>query len=318
MSNVAIIPRGTSVQPVQAFDFAPRELSLIRRTVAADCNNDEFDLFISYAKALRLDPRRRQIYAFVYNKNKPDKRKMSIIVGIDGFRTIADRTGCYRPDEDEPRFEVDPDLKGPNNPAGLVKATVSAFKFSHDGWHRVTASAHWDEYAPLKDEWRDNPETGRGEKTGKQTLDTTGNWGRMPRLMLAKVAEALALRKAWPDDFANVYSAEEMDRAAVLDLSPSEAVEADEVQSRLERIGGANGILFSWDDANAPLESVPLGKIADRCLEFIRRNEGEGSALQLWRDRNRVGLQEFWARAKGDALAMKTALEAAIAKSATE
>lgn len=314
MSNITTLPR----LPLAGIDLAPRDLALIRRTVAADCTNDEFDLFISYAKALRLDPRRRQIYAFVYNKNKPDKRRMSIIVGIDGFRTIADRTGCYRPDEDEPRYETDTSLKCPNNPVGLIKATVSAYKFAHGGWHKVTASAYWDEYAPLKDEWRDNPETGRGEKTGKQTLDTSGNWGKMPRLMLAKVAEALALRKAWPDDFANIYSQEEMDRAAVSELSPSEAVEADDVTARLERIGGANGILVSWDDPNAPLEAVPLGQMADKCLAFIARNRGEASTLTLWRDRNRVGLQEFWARAKGDALEVRKALEAAIAAAAAE
>ena len=312
MSNIAPFNRSTGAPALAQFEFMPRELALIRRTVAADANDDEFNIFISYAKALRLDPRRRQIYCFIYNKTKPDKRKMSIIVGIDGFRTIADRTGCYRPDEDEPRYETDEALKCANNPVGLVKATVSAFKFSHGGWHKVTASAYWNEYAPLKDEWRDNAETGRGEKTGRQTLDTSGNWGKMPRLMLAKVAEALALRKAWPDDFSNVYSAEEVDRATILDLSPSEAVEAANVENRLTLIGGADGIDFSWEDANATPEHVPLGQVADRCLAFIERSKDEPALLQLWAQRNQRSLKEFWARAKGDALAVRAALDRAI------
>lgn len=327
MSNITPFSRSTDTPTIAPFDFMPRELALIRRTVAKDCNDDEFNLFIGYAKALRLDPRRRQIYAFIYSKSDAKKRNMSIIVGIDGFRTIADRTGCYRPDEDEPRYETDPAAKGPNNPAGLIKATVSAFKFSHGEWHKVTASAHWEEYAPLKEEWSETISYEDGKwpdgntryrtkpapgATKTMVLDTSGNWGKMPRLMLAKVAEALALRKAWPDDFSNVYSAEEVDRAAILDLSPSEAVEAANVQNRLEIIGGANGLLMSWDDPNAALESVPLGKMADRCLAFIEQSKDEPALLQLWAQRNQQSLKEFWARAKGDALAVRAALDKAI------
>jgi phage recombination protein Bet len=252
---------------------------------------------------------------------------MSIIVGIDGFRTIADRTGNYRPDEDEPRYEIDPAIKGPSNPAGLIKATVSAFKFSHGSWHKVTASAYWDEYAPLKEEWSDTVRYEDGNwpdgKTRYRTkpapgatktmvLDASGNWPKMSRHMLAKVAEALTLRKAWPDDFSNVYVQEEVDRATILDLSPSEVVEAANVQNRLEIIGGANGLLFSWDDPNAALESVPLGQVADRCLAFIEQSKEEPALLQLWAQRNQRSLKEFWARAKGDALAVRAALDKAI------
>lgn len=297
----SVVPmRGLAAPALPSAGYSPRELALIRRTVAADTSPDEFDLFMSYAQGLRLDPRRRQIYCVVYNKDKPAKRKMSIIVGIDGFRTIADRTGAYRPDEDEPRYEADEALKGPLNPAGLVKATVSAFKFSHGGWHRVTASAHWDEYAPVKT-W-----------DGVKSLE--GKWQTMPRLMLAKVAEALALRKAWPDDFSAVYAPEEMEHAAVLDLTPSQAAEAGEVESRLEKIGGANGILMTWADPLAPLESVPVGQLADRALDFIAAHKDEPSVLMQWAERNRMGLQEFWARAKGDALAVRQALDAAVAE----
>lgn len=306
------MPAMNAVVPLRSTDDA-KMISLIRRTVAADCSDDEFNLFVHTARHLRLDPLRRQIYAFVYSKNDPKKRRMSIITGIDGFRTIADRTGNYRPDEDEPRFEIDAETKDPTlNPIGLIKATVRVYKFAHGSWHPVTASAHWDEYAPIKDEWADDPETGRGRKTGRKVLDTSGNWGKMPRLMLAKVAEALALRKAWPDDLANVYAAEEMDRTAALDALPADLAVEGETQARLEKIGGHNAILISWTP-DAALDPVPVGQLADRAMSFIRDNKDEPSSLLAWSYRNRHGLREFWARAGGDALEVKKVLEAAVA-----
>jgi phage recombination protein Bet len=293
--------------------FSPAQLALIRRTVAADCNDDEFNLFAHTAGHLRLDPLRKQVYAFVYNKDKPDKRRMAIVTAIDGFRAIADRTGNYRPDEDEPTYEIDASLKGPNNPAGLVKATVRVFKFSHGEFHRVTASAYWDEYAPLKEDWVFSEKEGKRVPSGVSKLDTSGNWGKMPRLMLAKVAEALALRKAWPDDFANVYAAEEVDRTrATADMLPSEAAAHGATEERMAKIGAANSILFQFDE-NGPLTPVPLGKVADRLLQHITENREEPIALKLWQDRNRFALKEFWARQPGDALAIKRELEAATA-----
>lgn len=300
-----------SVSTLGQDDYEKRQLALIRRTVAADTNDDEFNLFAHTARHLRLDPLRRQIYAFVYNKDKPAKRRMSIVVAIDGFRAIADRTGAYRPDEDEPTFEFDADLKGPNNPAGLVKATVRVHKHAHGAWHKVTASAYWDEYAPLKDQWEDDPETGRGRKTGKQTLDTSGNWGKMPRLMLAKVAEALAIRKAWPDDLANVYAPEEVERSRVVEMLASEAAAEGQASERLERIGAGNSILFQFGP-NCPLEPVALGKIADRISEHLDALRGDPAAVAAWELQNKHGLREWWARDQsGDPLKMKRQIEAA-------
>jgi hypothetical protein len=39
--------------------YNPRDLALIRRTVALDTTDDEFALFIHWARSLRLDPLRR-------------------------------------------------------------------------------------------------------------------------------------------------------------------------------------------------------------------------------------------------------------------
>ena len=320
-----------AIATMNAPGFTNRQLDLIRRTVAADTNADELDLFIHTAKHLRLDPLRRQIYAFVFSKTDAEKRRMSIIVAIDGFRAIADRTGAYRPDEDEPDFEIDPAAIDPDtNPIGLVKATVRVWKHSHGAWHKVTASAYWDEYAPIKRsadeyEWVETGEVWPDTKKPKKKkvpigevrakLDTSGNWGKMPRLMLAKVAEALALRKAWPDDFSNVYAAEEVDRSRAQDMTAWEAAEAGATEKRLAQIGQGQTILFQFDPTG-PLEPVPLGKIADRVAEFIQSNREEVSAIGLFESRNRHALREFWGRQPGDALEVKRILEAAMKEGA--
>ena len=134
----------------------------------------------------------------------------------------------------------------------------------------------------------------------------------MPRLMLAKVAEALALRKAWPDDFSNVYAAEEVDRTRAAELTAWEAAEAGEADKRLAQIGQGQTILFQFDP-NGPLEPVPLGKIADRVAAFVEQNREEPSTVGLFESRNRHALREFWARQPGDALEVKKLIEKAVA-----
>lgn len=241
---------------------------------------------------------------------------MSIITAIDGFRTIADRTGCYRPDEDEPTFEVDAAAKGPNNPAGLVKAVVRVFKFSNAGWHKITASAYWDEYAPLKDEWVSGDD-GKRRPSGKLTLDTSGNWGKMPRLMLAKVAEALALRKGWPDDFSSVYADEEIDRARTIEASAWEAANEGEEELRMKRIGAGKTILFQFEPTGK-LEPVDIGKVFDRLAEFVKNNKDEASVLGSFRHRNEHALREFWAKSPTDALEAKKLFESTIDKASSQ
>lgn len=314
-----------TVTPLRARDYSSRQLALIQRTVAADCNKDEFDLFVEVSRRVGLDPFRRQIYAAVYNKDKPDKRKMSIITGIDGFRAVAGRNRDYRPDENEPVFTIDADTKGPANPAGLVKVVVRCFKYGPDEqWHPIAGVAYWHEFAPVKEtgpdsnyEWIDTgevwPDSGKPKKRKQLKAGATavpavdGKWATMPHVMLAKCAEAQALRRGWPEDLSGVYAPEEMARAEVVDLTASEAVEQFEATERRKLVGSSGAIAFMWE-AGAPLEMVPVGKLADRCLAFIAKAESP-TQLEAWRDTNRVGLQSFWAESKGDAHAVKKALE---------
>jgi len=283
--------------------FRPAQLQLIQR-MNPDCSPDEFNVFLSVAANLGLDPLRKQIYCFVYNKDNADKRRMSIIVGIDGFRSVAKRSGEYRPDNRAPRFITDPEkIDEATNPLGLVSAEVSVFQFSHAQWHEVAAIAYWDEFAPIVDggEWKDR----RFVKDGTRALDPKkDNWRKMPRIMLSKCAEAQAIRRAWPEDLSAIYADEEIDRAKTIDLTASEIVEKANVESRLAMIGGAEAILFDMGDG---LERIPLGKATDMILQRFRAMQPH--EVMQWKNLNRIPLQEFWARNKTDALDLKKEIE---------
>lgn len=318
-----------AVVPIRASDaFTAAQLDLIKRTVAKDCNDAEFDLFVTVARNAGLDPFRKQITALVFSKADKEKRRMSIVTGIDGLRAIAARSGRYRPDEDEPEFTYDETLKSPCNPIGLVKARVRlwiADAAREGGWKPVTGFAYWDEYAPIKEEasegyeWVDTgetwPDSGKPKKRkvareGSElvkTLDTTGQWGRMPRVMLAKCAEAQALRKAFPEDLSSLYEGAELDQALATDLSPSEMLGQFETEGRMARIGAAGGITFQLFP-NSPLESIGMGQVADRVIETVR-SYTTFAQIHWFEGANTHPLREFWARSPTDALALKKVLE---------
>lgn len=305
-----------------AMAFTGPQLELIKKTVASDTNQDEFNLFIEVAKFRGLNPFLRQIYAVVYCKDDPKKRKMSIITGIDGFRIIASRCRDYRPDESPPIFEIDPAKKGPSNPEGIVKCVVRCFKLGPDKqWYPVAGEAYWDEFAPLKEvdeafEWVDTgetwPDSGKPKKTrrrkqGDFALVPDGKWATMPRVMLSKCAESICLRKGWPEDFSGVYVAEEMDRARIEDMTATDAIEEYARDRRLHLTRANDSICVLWD-VTRPLEAIPVGQFAD---EVLKRLPTFKSAADLagWKETNAVALNHFWARAKPDALELKKKIE---------
>ena len=310
MGDVITIPHGATAVPVK-HDFNGPQLQLIRTTVAADTSPQEFNLFIEVCKRVGLDPFRKQIYAVAYNKDKPEKRKMSIITGIDGYRTVAHRSGQYRPDDKPPVIEYDDAAKDKDlNPLGIVRAIVTVFKYGPDReWHPVPGVAYWDEFAPLKDEWAEN-ERGKRAPTGRQTLDKSSNWFRMGRVMIAKVAEAQALRRGWPEDLSGVYIAEEMAQADAQELSASAQADAFEAESMQRRIGTAGTIIIGWR-AGEPNEAVPAGQMVARCDEFFAKSESVAE-LSAWQERNRIALKDFFARHKTDAVEVKRLLEARV------
>ncbi len=154
-----------------------------------DLTDGELSLFAMVALHSRLDPFAKQIYAI------KRQGKVTFQTGIDGFRASAEETDQYRGSE-EP--EYGPAVERP---------------FPHPEWARVivhrsfpngetldqSATAYWDEFYP-------------GDQQGFQ-------WKKMPRVMLAKCAEAAAFRKAFPKRFGQVYEASEMEQAEAVEVA---------------------------------------------------------------------------------------------------
>ncbi len=138
-----------------------------------------------------LDPFKRQIHLI------ERQGKFTPQTSIDGFRIIRDRSGVYDGDE---TFWCGDD--GVWTDAWLKPEPPTAAKFVLYVKGRskpVTAVARWSEYVQTKS---------NGE--------ITKMWQRMAAHMLAKVAEALAIRKAFPDDTGGLYTDDEMAQATVI------------------------------------------------------------------------------------------------------
>ena len=299
--------------------YDANQLALIRKTIAKDCNSDEFDLFIELCKRQGLDPFKKQIYAFVFKSKKKqpndegqwvevEERKLTPVTSIDGYRAKAARQKDYRPDEKEPLFELSDEYKDEaKNPRGIVKCSITVHKFGPDKqWHPITGTARREEYAPIVEDgkW----ERGQGfVGNGNLTLDKKKpNWRKMPFIMLAKCAEAQALRKGWPEEFSGLYIEEEIDRSAS-NQTASEAADLFEQEERLKRIGGKNTIPVFFNITEG-LKMIPQGQFADKVIEHLRTFE-DPQEIEFWKESNRQGLQIFWAANPSEALDLKKSIE---------
>lgn len=172
-------------------------LEAVKDVIAPGASDVELELFYHVCTRTRLDPFARQIYA-LRRRAKNDRgeweEKITFQVSIDGFRLQAQRSGEYE-------GQTAPEFAGPDGtfrPLWLdTKPPVAARVGVYRAGFRepLYAVALWREYV----------QTTRDGSPSRM-------WREKPTILLAKCAEALALRKAFPAELSGLYVAEEMAR----------------------------------------------------------------------------------------------------------
>lgn len=166
--------------------LTPEQIELLKRTIAQDTSDDELALFVNQCNRTGLDPFSNQIYAIMRFDQRANRKVMKIQVSIDGLRLIAERSGHYA-------GQIGPlwcGTDGTWHEVWLEKGNPAAAKVAimrDDFREPLWGVARWSDYA-----------------------QSSPMWKSMGPHMLAKCAEANALRRGFPQDTSGLYTSEEM------------------------------------------------------------------------------------------------------------
>lgn len=161
-----------------------KQLEALKNQIAVGATIEELQLFAKHCNHTKLDPFIGQIH-FIKRGGKP-----TFQTSIDGFRVIAERSSKYQgqtPAEWCGQDGIWREVWIANTPPAAARIGVYRSDFQAPLYAVAKYSSYFVSSSPL--------------------------WKKMPEVMISKVAEALALRKAFPNDLVGIYTEDEMAQA---------------------------------------------------------------------------------------------------------
>jgi phage recombination protein Bet len=190
-TEVATVQGSLAVRPDQVEWTDQQKAGLAQLGIDEAPHGDQL-VFLHVAQKMGLDPFNKEIYLIGRWDGKLQRKKWTIQVGIDGFRSKS---------EEHPEFGgiSGPDWCGPDGHwrdvwTGDEPPVAARFTVYRKDWpNPVHAVAHFREYVQTKADGT-----------------PTSMWANMPAGQIGKCAEALARRKAFPRRLSGVYIEEEL------------------------------------------------------------------------------------------------------------
>lgn len=176
---------------------APEVIATLKATVAKGLTDAEFVLFAEHCKGTGLNPFKKEVWAIKGNSytNKQGELvegRLQIMTGINGFYEIANRNPRYDGME-----------SGLIDPQGEFKTAAYPKEDFIGAWAKVYRKDRRipEEAVAFIKEY---------DKSLDQFYPAKGVWRVMKRMMITKCAQAVGLRKAFPQELNGLYAQEEM------------------------------------------------------------------------------------------------------------
>lgn len=226
---------------IQKYQLTDKDVSTLVQVGVIPQGTPEsaISMYAKFCAESNLSPFKKQVH--LVKRWTKDGDRYTIQTGIDGYRAIANRTGQYagnddyRFDEGLTEFEA---IKNKRNPPTTATATV--YRIVSGVRCPFSSTARWDEYV----------------QTGKNGVSPM--WAKMPYLMLGKCAEALALRKAFPEEIGGVYTDEEMAQAEVTEI-PKQPAQSGLVKEEPKKTGQVQDAVVIETKKKESKKVVPVG-----------------------------------------------------------
>lgn len=266
MNNLALAKRETgSAAPVS---YNQQQVQLIKDSYAKGATDEELRLFVEIAQRKGLDIFSNQICLIERWDSKLNRAVKTPQTTIDGYRLIAERTEKYE-------GQIGPFWCGEDGEWKDVWIGVKAPTAAKVGIWKTGARepfigvALYREYVQTKKDGQPN-----------------SMWSKMPANQLAKCAEALALRKAFPAELSGIYTQEEMGQASNPPTISGGVIEGEIIENSMPV------------EQPKPTNGNGQKRADDLCTEFWKRGRAAGiKEADLKETASLVGKDITWTEA---------------------